>query len=73
MSLIPKPFSQGKFQHTFNDAGTPPEYDINANTIKAFLDEECLIDLTAPELVAEHGYWVYLGGGDSYHIQIVVQ
>jgi hypothetical protein len=27
----------------------------------------------APELVTEHGYWVYLGGGDSYHIQIVVQ
>jgi hypothetical protein len=27
----------------------------------------------APQVVAEHGFWVYLGGGDSYHIQIVTQ
>lgn len=27
----------------------------------------------APELLSEHGFWVYLGGGDSYHIDIIVQ
>jgi hypothetical protein len=28
------------------------EYDENSNTVKAFLDDKCVIDLTAPEYIS---------------------
>ena len=49
---------------------------VDGDTAQVILEKELrsLSEKTpAPELVSEHGFWVYLGGGDSYHIDIVVQ
>jgi hypothetical protein len=48
---------------------------VDGDTAQSILEKELrsLSEKTpAPELVSEHAIWVYLGNGDSYHLDIII-